>query len=229
MDTSKQLELQPFRPAWPRQLVPHALEIYGAGPLPSKQQVWVRSLAYGPDGEHIFVGTYYGLAFDYNSQTGQRVGVLRDAHSLSLSNAVRAIALSPNGERVLTGDDEGQTLIVRSAKAPYAPEARLLHESGVVYAGFVGDGTRFVTGTSGGMIRVWNATNHTLDRDPIRCCVGPVVHGPFPIATQVYGLAFDPKDSTVITVSAVIRKQRKSQVVRQNPDSGSEVWDIQSN
>jgi WD40 repeat protein/serine/threonine protein kinase len=191
-------DLQPLKSAWPRQLVKHWSEIASVEPPQDKQPVFVSSLAYSPDGARFLVGTYSGLAFIFDAATGVQIDVLKDRDPRP-DNAVAAVAMTPDGTRILTGGTADRTLHVYSADAPSVPEFRFQHESQIVFVGSNSRGTRFISATDDGVVRIWNAA--TKQADQFRCKAGPIVEGPFAVPVQVVGATYDEREVLLTIVS----------------------------
>lgn len=69
---------------------------------------------------------------------------------------VTSVAFSPDGSRVLSGDDNGSAIVWEAATGKEI--AHIQHEKGIMYAAFSPDGRQALTGSSDGSAIVWEAT-----------------------------------------------------------------------
>ena len=97
-------------------------------------------------------------------------------------------ACSPDGARVVTGDQAGASIIwdALSGKSIHKMPG---HRSGISAIAFNSDGTRVATGSMDGMIKLWDSSS------------GKIIHELNDHNTQIYNIIFTPDGSQVITAS----------------------------
>lgn len=111
------------------------------------------------------------------------------AIELGLIPEIRGLAISPDGNRMVTFTAEGSARVRDSRTGrPLGPSLR--HEGAVEHAIFGPDGIRIATGSSDSRARVWDGLHGRLIGDPL------------PHNASVEGVAFAPGGRSLVTFSA---------------------------
>lgn len=129
-------------------------------PLPP-QGLAGQALAVTPDGRRLAVGGYAGIwEFDLNTE-----GHVRELKGHR--GWVRALAYTPDGQRLLSSADDGAIL----AWSPHAVEASARlegHRGGVLALAISPEGTHALSGGRDGTVRPWDLWT----QQPLKTCVG---------------------------------------------------------
>lgn len=149
-------------------------------PLPSREGI--SHIAFRPGGRQAFVSSWSGnLMLDLDA--GRTLGPLAEP-----TGPIFCVAVSPDGERILTGNNLGQVrLWDATTRKPMGPP--LAHAGRVWAVAFSPDGESFATGCVDGRARLWE-TSSGKALDP------PLVH-----QAEVRGVAFSPDGRYVLTGS----------------------------
>ncbi|HVF24269.1 MAG TPA: TIR domain-containing protein [Anaerolineales bacterium] len=150
---------------------------------------------YSPDGKWIVTTGASGYILVHDAQTGEVV------NQWIVGVNINAASFDPQGQRVVSGDENGQVLVW----IPGQDEPALVinaHEGGVTSAAFSPDGNTILSTSYDGTAKVWDAQSgqelHIMDNDP---------------RFEVYGARFSDDGSRVVTA---------------NQDKVARIWDSQS-
>jgi WD40 repeat protein/tRNA A-37 threonylcarbamoyl transferase component Bud32 len=143
----------------------------------------VRRAVFSPDRTRLVVvlSSDERIVQVWDTETGDAVGT-----PLLHSTKVKAIALSPDGSRLLTGANDS-VLHVWDADTRQAVGEPLVHESPVNRAAFSPDGKRVLTGCTDSTVRLWD-----LESGQVR--VGPLFH-----QGQLFVVSFSPDGTLLAT------------------------------
>ncbi len=90
-----------------------------------------------------------------------------DPAPASTPKEIVALALAPDGARLLVGFESGSARLVDlSTRRPIGPPLR--HDGAVRAVAFSGDGTRIATGGDDGVLRVWNGLDARPETGPLQ-------------------------------------------------------------
>ncbi len=87
-------------------------------PLPH-QEIWVKAVAFSPDGKTVITGSQDKTARLWDAATGQPLG-----QTLTHQGSVRAVAFSPDGKTVITGSWDKTRTFWDAVTARPRPESR---------------------------------------------------------------------------------------------------------
>src|SRR6266702_1989681 len=113
---------------------------------------------------------------------------------INVGGAVRSIALSPDGQRIVSGSDDRTIRVWNATTGETEAGPFTGHTDPVRSVAFSPDGQRIVSSSDDKTIRVWNATT------------GETAAGPFRQTNWVFSVAFSPDGQRIVSGSAdVIR------------------------
>ena len=117
----------------------------------------VRNIAFIPGGK--FILTYTNAKFLYDRNTGKPA-----AHFLGTRSTASSVGFSPDGIKIVTGNDDGTLLLFDVERRNYKGEVTLAaHEGRVVRVAYSPDGTTIVSGSEDKTIKLWDA-NTTAEK-----------------------------------------------------------------
>ncbi len=116
----------------------------------------VNALAFSPDGTFLLTGSAGSSLRLFDP----RLSDLGQGRELPVAlNTVNHIGFSPDGKSSVATDDDGEVVLLDwsnyPGQIPSKPSARLKHDRRVSFANFSADGTRLVTSSDDGIIRVF--------------------------------------------------------------------------
>jgi WD40 repeat protein len=117
----------------------------------------VDTAAFSPDGNHVLVIESYGSAQVLDIHSGKPV-----SPSFGKAHGLRQGAYSPEGESVVTADEEDHAACVWNA-SDGTLLYKLDHPDKVLCARFSPEGTHIVTACLDGIARVWNLETRTIE------------------------------------------------------------------
>jgi WD40 repeat protein/DNA-binding SARP family transcriptional activator len=169
----------------------------------------VGSVAFSPDGRYIFTGSDDGTARKWDPKSGQELqrytGVASRTEISSIDpdympTTSMPIAVSPDGNSLLTGSGSGETRLWSTEPATRLP---IYQNTGIVNGlAFSPNGQNVLTGDSNGVVRLWDAKTGARLRD-------------FSTDTDAIndGVAFSPDGRSILIGSS---------------DATLRLWDIQT-
>src|SRR6266581_3777271 len=92
----------------------------------------------------------------------------------NVGGSVRSIALSPDGQRIVSGSDDGTIRVWNATTGETEAGPFTGHTSLVFSVAFSPDGQHIVSGSFDQTIRVWNATTGETEAGPFTVHTGPV-------------------------------------------------------
>ncbi len=107
--------------------------------------------AVAPNGDRYATGTGKSVQV-WDSGTGQPVGEPLTGHS----GAVTSVAFSPDGSRVVTGDEEGMERVWEAGAGRLLGGPLQVHDGAVFTVAFSGDGRRVASSGADRVTRVWS-------------------------------------------------------------------------
>lgn len=114
--------------------------------------IW--SVAISPDGKSIATAAEDGSVRLFNANDFSETTLLTDA-----ARDVLTVQFSPDNQLLLAGDGRGQVWTWSTSDPGLVNDSFMAHESDVWEIVFYPDGSRFVTASSDGRVRIWD--NHT--------------------------------------------------------------------
>lgn len=113
------------------------------------------STEYSSDGDLVLIGDSRGVTGVWNGRTGESHGVL-SGHD----GPVRSIALSPDGQTLITGSDDGAAIVWEAGR--WAARARLESPRGIRAVDISPDGQLALTASADGALRLWRLEDGDL-------------------------------------------------------------------
>ncbi len=157
-------------------------------------EIWVRTVAVGPDGRRAVSGAQDGAMLVWDLETGEAIRQIGRSQA-----SVRALAVTPDGRRVIAADSfDGKSTWIWELERPDAPVGRLLgHEASVPSVDVSADGTRAVTGSFDGTVRLWDLESGARNKPLLRTFAGHVGADGRPV--WVNAVAFHPDGRRVVS------------------------------
>uniref|UniRef100_A0A7S0RVB2 Anaphase-promoting complex subunit 4 WD40 domain-containing protein n=1 Tax=Pyramimonas obovata TaxID=1411642 RepID=A0A7S0RVB2_9CHLO len=148
-----------------------------------KNDKFVLSVAYSPDGQRIAAGAMDGSVAIFDVNQGRLMHML-EGHKMP----VRSLAFSPDSKTVVTACDDSH---VNMYSVEHASLIGSLsgHTSWVLSVAWNPDGSGFLTGSSDRTVKVWDTASRT-------CAQTHTQH-----TDSVWGIAFKPDGTRVASVS----------------------------
>ena len=172
----------------------------------------VLAVAADPSGEHLVVTMASGGGTVLNAATGARVLDLAAAGSAP----VRAVRFSLDGERIVTGDDNGVVRLFEADSGRLVDEASG-HDARVWDIVITADGRDVISGAEDGTLRRWNST-------------GLGAPDALPSREAVFALSLSPDGRTLATVGegtvSMIDLERDSVVRDDVRVEDNRLWDV---
>lgn len=145
------------------------------GDAPHAHGKQVTGVAYSRDGRRVVSGSWDGTARVWDAATRQPVGNPIDAEPGAPDMAVLSVAISPDGQRVATGeghghgnrDDLGMVRVWDAQTGERVGEPSTHHSQSVRSVAFSPNGDWVVSGGYDGSVRVWSAVSGRQLGDPI--------------------------------------------------------------
>src|SRR6266702_1171062 len=157
----------------------------------SAPHVYLSALPFAPTGS--LVSAHYSSSFPGMLRVER--GRLSDWPSSELvistvGGNVNSVALSPDGQRIISGSDDGTIRVWNATTGETVAGLLTGHTDWVWSVAFSPEGQRIVSGSHDGTIRVWNATT------------GETAAGPFTGHTGwVWSVAFSPDGQRIVSGS----------------------------
>jgi WD40 repeat protein/class 3 adenylate cyclase/tRNA A-37 threonylcarbamoyl transferase component Bud32 len=129
------------------------------GPLGHRASVV--SAAFSPDGKYCVTGSVDSTARVWLGENGSSVG------QLAADSTVVRVSLSPDGQRAATGTETGNVQLYEIPSL-HPIGGNMKHAAGITGLAFNRDGRWLVTGSSDGVVRVWNPLTGGLEFEPAR-------------------------------------------------------------
>jgi WD repeat-containing protein 61 len=149
----------------------------------ARQDKFVLSVAYSPDGRRLAVGAMDGTVAVFDVQESRLMHTL-EGHKMP----VRTLAFSPDSKQLLTGCDDSNTHLYDVEHAALVA-ALSGHASWVLAAAWAPSGEGFITSSSDRAVKVWEAGT--------RSCVQTLTQH----TDSVWGLVFRPDGLRAASVS----------------------------
>lgn len=116
----------------------------------------ITALAYGTDGQYMFIGDSSGILHYRDTLTGETAGELGEH-----DGALTALQIHPNGEQMVSGGADG-TIKIWDIEVG-VPDARVIAglsaESAIVSLRYNADGSRLAAGDDEGRVYVWELSD----------------------------------------------------------------------
>nr|VFJ67431.1 MAG: WD40 repeat [Candidatus Kentron sp. FW] len=132
----------------------------------------VKSVAFSPDGRTILTGSGEGTT-QWDANTGDEIHrFVKDLYEISgftddavhLMGDVKSVAFSPDGQKILTGSNDGTTRL-RDANNGEMIRHFSWHWDDVNSVAFSPDGQKILTGSDNNIARLWNTNTGQKNRD----------------------------------------------------------------
>lgn len=109
------------------------------------------NISFVPGGKFILTAT--NAKFLYDRNTGERA-----AHFLGTGSVASSVGFSPDGKKIVTGNDDGTVLLFDVERRNYKGQVTLAaHDGRVVSVAYTPDGKTIVSGSADQTIRLWDS------------------------------------------------------------------------
>ncbi len=130
--------------------------------LPFTMEGCISCVAISPNGEQIVSGHYDGTIIQWDSRSGEPVGIGINAHD----DGVTCLAISKDGSTIVTGSED-KTLRLWNAKHSEPKGKPMKHESGMECVAICESGSLIVSASRSGKVCRWNVETCAMIGEPM--------------------------------------------------------------
>ncbi|QRW15471.1 hypothetical protein RhiLY_14470 [Ceratobasidium sp. AG-Ba] len=140
----------------------------------STPHLYVSALAFAPAESQIFRGVRKHFPNLLEVAQGGDANWPTCIRSISVSSAVRTVAVSPDGEWIVSGCEDGKVYIWNLATGEAVCAALEGHSRCVTCVTFSPDGRQIVSGSEDCTLRIWDAQNGEMILGPLKGHLSPI-------------------------------------------------------
>ncbi|QRW00934.1 hypothetical protein RhiJN_28952 [Ceratobasidium sp. AG-Ba] len=140
----------------------------------STPHLYISALAFAPTESHIYRRMSKQFPNLLEVAQGGEADWPTCIRSISVSSAVRAVAISPDGEWIVSGCEDGKVYIWNLATGEAVCAALEGHSRCVTCITFSPDGRQIVSGSEDCTLRIWDAQNGEMVLGPLNGHLSPI-------------------------------------------------------